>query len=170
MSVELIFISFLECQTTSDPEYKTQLRSLTHIIDKDGDLETDGHLSFRESCSEAQHVVDEDLCRRIGAQLAQMGDQFDREGMIEPKVVESLINDILTESLTEDRFAGAIQSVVKNLPPGIEEEKAYLAIAMILTSKVGRNIPGLLQSCYSTAVSVIQRNYWSYIQLLTRQR
>ncbi|XP_063785379.1 BH3-interacting domain death agonist-like [Pseudophryne corroboree] len=170
MSVERIFISFLEYQKTSDAEYQEQLKALAHCIDGDGDLETDGHATITSISPEGSPDVDEDLLRRIGAQLAQMGDQFEREGMIDPKVIETLINDILNESLTEDRFAAAVQSVLNKLPPGIEQEKACLAVAMNLTSKVGRNIPGLLQNCFSTAVTFIQRNYMSYVQLLTRQR
>lgn len=46
--------------------------------------------------------LDEELCRRIGAQLAELGDRFESEALIKPVLVESLVNEILDNSLTED--------------------------------------------------------------------
>ncbi|CAJ0963008.1 unnamed protein product [Ranitomeya imitator] len=173
MSAELIFVSFLECQRIDDPDFKSELQSIVQSLNKDGDLETDSHgrLSFRylETDGGSQPEVDEDLCRRIGAQLAQMGDRFEQEGTIKAEVVECLVNDILNNSLTEDRFADAVKRSMDNLPPGMDMEKATLAIAMSLTSKVGSNVPNLLHSCYSTALTFIRRNYRSCIDQLTTQ-
>lgn len=174
MSAELIFVAFLECQKTADPEFKCEIRSLVQTLDLDGDLETDSHGGVTFHCAlqtdgGPQPGVDADLCHRIGAQLAEMGDRFQQEGRIKPEVVESLVNDILNQSLTEDRFQDAVSSLLDNLPPGMELEQATLAVAMSLTSKVGCSVPNLLQNCFTTALSFIQRNYTSYIDRLTRQ-
>ncbi|XP_044133420.1 uncharacterized protein LOC122926099 [Bufo gargarizans] len=173
MSVELIFVAFLEHQKTVDVEFKAELQLLVRSLNQDGELETDSHGGVSFHCAEMsvgpQHVVDEDLCRRIGAQLAEMGDRFQKEGRIKTEVVESLVHDILNESLTEDRFEDAVKSLLNNLPPGTEMEQATLVVAMSLTSKVGSSVPDLLQNCFTTALTFIQRNYRSYIECLTSQ-
>ncbi|KAM4038973.1 BH3-interacting domain death agonist [Anomaloglossus baeobatrachus] len=173
MSAELIFVAFLECQKISDPDFRSELQCIVQALSKDGDLQTDSHtgISFRELQTDGgpEPEIDEDLCRRIGAQLAQLGDQFEQEGTIKAEVVECLVNDILNKSLTEDRFADAVKRSLHNLPPGMDLERATVAIAMSLTSKVGSNVPNLLQDCYSTALTFISSNYRSCIDQLTRQ-
>ncbi|KAM5172324.1 BH3-interacting domain death agonist [Mantella aurantiaca] len=173
MTVELILLTFLEKQKDQTPEYEEAVKSLAQALDKDGNLETDGVSPFR-SClvadSGSHPGVDEELCRRIGAQLAELGDRFEREALIKQEVVESLVNEILDESLTEDRFKVVVQSLQSNVPSGIEQEKASLAVAMLLTSKIGKSIPSLLHSCFATAVNFIQDNYNAYIEGLAEQR
>lgn len=174
MSAELIFVAFLECQKTADPELKCEIRSLVQSLDLDGGLETDSHggVSFHcglETDGGPQPGAEDELCRRIGTMLAEMGDQFEREGRIKPEVVESLVNDILNQSLTEDRFRDAVSGLLENLPPGMELEQATLAVAMSLTTKVGGCVPNLLQNCFTTALGFIQRNYTSYIDRLKGQ-
>ncbi|XP_075715899.1 BH3-interacting domain death agonist isoform X2 [Rhinoderma darwinii] len=174
MSAKLIFFAFLECQKCPDVEFDAELRSLVKSDGGDGDLQTDSYgfgplCGSLETDSGPQSEIDEELCRRIGAQLAMFGDRFEQEGRIKSEVVESLVNDILNESLTEDRFEDAVKSLMDNLPPGMDLEKATLVVAMSLTSKVGSSVPNLLQSCFTTALSFIQRNYRSYIDRLARQ-
>ncbi|XP_018417584.1 PREDICTED: BH3-interacting domain death agonist-like [Nanorana parkeri] len=113
--------------------------------------------------------LDDELCRRIGAQLAELGDRFEREALIKQEVVESLINEILDDSLTESRFEAVVQSLLKNIPAGIEQEKASLTVAMLLTRKIGDSIPSLLCSCFSTTASFIRGNFNSYLESLARQ-
>ncbi|XP_056373918.1 BH3-interacting domain death agonist [Hyla sarda] len=174
MSVELIFVAFLECQKTVDPEFKSELSSIKQSLHDEGDLQTDSHDVLPRHASlepdgGPQPLVEEELCRRIGAQLAEMGDRFQQEGRIRQEVVESLVHDILSENLTEDRFRDAVSSLLENLPPGMDLEKATLVVAMTLTSKVGCSVPNLLQNCFTTALNFIDRNYRSYVQRLSRQ-
>ncbi|XP_069820568.1 BH3-interacting domain death agonist-like [Dendropsophus ebraccatus] len=171
MNTELIFVAFLECQKSVDVEFKAELRSIKQSLGHD--LETDSHESvarsiYLETDGGPQPVVDEELCRRIGVQLAEMGDRFQQEGRIKPEVVESLVHDILSETLTEDRFKDAVNSLLVNLPPGMDLEKSTLAITMTLASKVGCSVPNLLQSCFTTTLNVINRNYFAYVQQLSR--
>ncbi|CAI9540819.1 unnamed protein product, partial [Staurois parvus] len=167
MTVERILLAFLEQQKDQSPDYKEAVKSLVQNVDKDGHLEADGGLSFKECLmtdSGSHPGVDEELCRRIGAQLAELGDLFEKEALIKQEVVEGLVNQILDKSLTEARFQEAVQSSLCKIPAGIEQEKASLVVAMMLTSKIGKSIPSLLQSCFTTAVSFIQDNYNAYIE------
>ncbi|KAG9461614.1 hypothetical protein GDO78_016253 [Eleutherodactylus coqui] len=173
MSAERIFLAFLECQKNEDPDFKVELQSLVQSRDQDDDLQTDsssGALFHR--CLETdgpQPIVNEDLCRRIGAQLAEMGDRFQLEDRIKSEVVESLVHDILSERLTEKRFEDAVRSSLDNLPAGLDMERATLVVAMSLTSRVASNVPNLLQSCFTTALNFIQRNCRSSLGQLTNQ-
>lgn len=63
----------------------------------------------------------------------------------------------------------AVESSLSRIPAGIEHEKASLVIAMLLTSKIGKSIPSLLQSCFTTAVSFIQGNYNAYVEGLAEE-
>ncbi|KAM9312992.1 BH3-interacting domain death agonist [Gastrophryne carolinensis] len=172
MQAELILLHFLECQTSPSSEYRAAVRSLSDEIGKDGVLESDGHLSFRAGSLEVDggepDAVDDEVCRRIGAQLAQMGDQFELEGLIKKEVVESVVNAIVTQSLTPERFGAAVRSLMDKAPPGLEQEKASALLAVKLTDMVGRSVPGLLSNCFTTACDFIRGN--AYLQQLAGQR
>ncbi|XP_077324977.1 BH3-interacting domain death agonist [Lithobates pipiens] len=173
MTVERILLAFLEHQKDQNNDYKEAVKSLAQTVDHDGCLETDGVSAFKDFVrpdSGSHPGVDEELCRRIGAQLAELGDLFEKENLIKQELVESLVNQILDDSLTEDRFKVAVESSLSKIPGGIEQEKASLVIAMLLTSKIGKSIPSLLQSCFNTAVSFIQDNYNAYVEGLAEER
>ncbi|XP_068128992.1 BH3-interacting domain death agonist-like [Hyperolius riggenbachi] len=183
MTVDLILLGFLQSQKDSSPDFQQAVECLAQSIEKDGYLEADGGPPMKCISSQvgesAEHVVpdggphpnlDEELCRRIGAQLAELGDRFEREGVIKQEVVESLVHDVLSDTLSEERFSKAVKSLLSNVPAGIEQETASLVVAMTLTSKVGKMVPNLLANCCSTTSRFIERNYSYYIDRLTGQR
>ncbi|CAH2276452.1 BH3-interacting domain death agonist [Pelobates cultripes] len=172
LDVELVLLTYLKHTSSEDHEYKLVL----DILERDfqthadyGDLETDGNIPVLRT-SEDSGFVDEELCRRIGAQLAELGDKLEREGRIKKEVVECVVQDLLTNSLTESRFEELIKSVMQNLPAGIETEKATVAVAMALTKEVGCSVPSLLQNFFYYTAGFIQRNYLAYLQQIDRQR
>ncbi|KAG8548784.1 hypothetical protein GDO81_024184 [Engystomops pustulosus] len=175
MEVELIFVAFLKNQKSGDSDYRFELGSLEKLLGHGSELETDGRGGVGYRCiiepdGGPQPDDDSELYRRIGAQLAEMGDRFEQDGTITSEVVEGLVNDILSKSLTEDRFADAVKSVLSSsLPPGMEVEQATMIAAMSLTSRVGKSVPSLLQNCFTTAAAYIRRNCSSSLEQITRQ-
>ncbi|KAM4677937.1 BH3-interacting domain death agonist [Discoglossus pictus] len=193
VDVELVLLSFLECQKCPDQEYVWRLGSLmekvqSRSLDCDGMLQTDGNISVQKmertqmdgemnlvnsmaSAGPQGPGVDEELCRSIGAQLAALGDQFDEK--IKQEDVDNLVQMLLEDSLTEEGFSKQIKNVLGsmtgNLPPGLEQESATAIIAMSLTRKVASNVPALLDRFFQTTTGYLQRNCMSYFQRLTRQ-
>ncbi|MEE6477987.1 hypothetical protein FKM82_011697 [Ascaphus truei] len=172
VDVELILLSFLESHRCSgnDDEFHHELVFLVDEVQSktpqyrtladDGELQTDGNLSGEE--------VDEALCCSIGAQLAKMGDQL--EGKIKQEVIDKLIEQMLNETLTEERFLEQVNSLLGSLPPGIEQESASVVIAMTLTTKMARNVPALLHRVFHCTAAYIQRNYLACLLRLAGQR
>ncbi|KAG8438750.1 hypothetical protein GDO86_005082 [Hymenochirus boettgeri] len=141
--------------------------------EEEDSLETDGNNSYRECqmlAAQGGTEVDVNLCREIGAQLAILGDKLEREGRINQEIVSNLIDAMLNESLSEERFSKVVRSLVDNIPPGIEQEKAEVAIAMILTKKVASSVPALLQRFFQATSNLLQRNYLTCLQRLASQR
>ncbi|XP_053318456.1 BH3-interacting domain death agonist-like [Spea bombifrons] len=173
VNVDLILLSFLKEGQIPDNEYNYALNMLEQEVNKrssDGELQTDGHSPVPRLEGPSVTEVDEELCRRIAAQLAELGDKFDREGRIKKEMVESVVEGLLSDSLSEKRFQEVINSALPNLPPGIEKETAILAVTMTLTKKVGCNVPNLLQNFFRYTADFIQSNYVAYLQQLSRQR
>uniref|UniRef100_A0A8C5PIH2 BH3-interacting domain death agonist n=1 Tax=Leptobrachium leishanense TaxID=445787 RepID=A0A8C5PIH2_9ANUR len=170
VDVELVILNFLKHSSSQDADYNLALRILEDELqcnDLDGDLETDGNTPVPRKIDVSE--VDDELCRQIGAQLAELGDRFEREGMIKKEVVESIVQDLLNESLSEKRFSDLIKSVLLNIPPGIEQEKATVAIALTLTKEVGCAVPNLLQNLFHYTSQFIRGNYLAYLQQFGRQ-
>ncbi|KAM4748717.1 BH3-interacting domain death agonist [Rhinophrynus dorsalis] len=149
VDVDLIFLSFLECYQCQNIEFKNELSCLVQKVrPTEGDLQPDGNLSFRSvelmSSVEGEQEVDADLCRRIGAQLAELGDKLEREGRIKQEVVDSLVDAVLNNSFTEERFSADINSLLGNLPPGVDQEKALIFFLSTLFQRFSADINSLL--------------------------
>ncbi|KAM8971846.1 BH3-interacting domain death agonist [Pelodytes ibericus] len=173
VDVELILLTFLKQDKSQDAEFNLALGLLEDKVQSqgsDGELETDGNIPVPSSFLLDVGDVDEDLCRRIGAQLAELGDKLDKEGKIKKEVVECVVQDLLNECLSQQRFTELINSVLENLPTGIEQEKATLAIAMTLTKKVSCTVPYLMERFFRYTASFVEQNYMTYLQQFTRQR
>ncbi|XP_075458543.1 BH3-interacting domain death agonist [Ascaphus truei] len=181
VDVELILLSFLESHRCSgnDDEFHHELVFLVDEVQSktpqyrtladDGELQTDGNLSGKKTRVETGgEEVDEALCCSIGAQLARMGDQL--EGKIKQEVIDKLIEQMLNETLTEERFLEQVNSLLGSLPPGIEQESASVVIAMTLTTKMARNVPALLHRVFHCTAAYIQRNYLTCLLRLAGQR
>ncbi|CAM2097705.1 unnamed protein product [Caretta caretta] len=101
----------------------------------DGELQTDGNRSGRFSNGEPDSVVDEDIFRLIGAQLAEIGDQVARE--IQPRVVNDLVQQFVNENLSKEeimrRLSNTVEGLVRTIPLEMEQEKAITSTITLLT-------------------------------------
>ncbi|KAE8613466.1 hypothetical protein XENTR_v10007733 [Xenopus tropicalis] len=184
LSVEKILLSYLEIDLPRTNEELREELSLfaggkprlqgRALFQSEGELETDGNVQLRDSGTIAyegvEQEVDEELCRRIAAQLAEMGDKLEREMKIKPEVVNGLVDAMLNQTLLEEHLAATVQSLVQTVPPGVEQEMAAVAIAMILTKKAVTNAPSLLQNICRTTTRFVERNYRACLERLARQR
>ncbi|NXP46840.1 BID protein, partial [Heliornis fulica] len=130
------------------------------------ELQTDGnrsgHLQNGEPVSEAE--VNE-VVRLIAAQLAEIGDQFDKE--IQARVVNDLVQHFLNENLSGEeitqRMSEAVAGLARAIPSDMEQEKAMLVLAMVLTRRIANTMPSLLQRVFSTTVTYISQQFHNYI-------
>ncbi|NXG64756.1 BID protein, partial [Hemiprocne comata] len=103
--------------------------------------------------------VNEEVVRIIAAQLAEIGDQFDKE--IKARVVNDLVQHFLNDNLSGEEIARRMSEVVEELaraiPSDMEQEKAVLVIAMVLTKKIANTMPSLLQHVFSTTVNYMSQ-------------
>ncbi|XP_018096385.1 BH3-interacting domain death agonist isoform X2 [Xenopus laevis] len=136
----------------------------------EGDLETDGNVPLKSTDIIQLEEEDEELCRRIAAQLAEIGDKLEREMKIKPEVVDGLVDAMLNNTLDEEHLAATVQSLVQTAPPGVEQELATVAVAMILTKKAVTNAPSLLHNICHTTTQFVERNYRACLERLARQR
>ncbi|XP_038268072.1 BH3-interacting domain death agonist [Dermochelys coriacea] len=131
----------------------------------DGELQTDGNRSGRFSNGEPDSVVDEDIFRLIGAQLAEIGDQVARE--IQPRVVNDLVQQFVNENLSKEeimrRLSNTVEGLVRTIPLEMEQEKAMLVLAMVLARTVANKMPSLLHRVFNTTVNYINQNLHNYV-------
>uniref|UniRef100_A0A8C9LCF9 BH3-interacting domain death agonist n=1 Tax=Pavo cristatus TaxID=9049 RepID=A0A8C9LCF9_PAVCR len=135
--------------------------------DSDGELQTDGnrsgHLQNGDLVLEPE--VNEEIFRTIAAQLAEIGDQLDKQ--IEAKVVNDLVQHFLNENLPIEEItrclSQAVQGLARAIPSDLEQEKAMLVLAMLLTKKVANRVPSLLQRVFSTTVNYISQHLHNYV-------
>ncbi|NXK08133.1 BID protein, partial [Herpetotheres cachinnans] len=133
------------------------------------ELQTDGnrsgHLQNGElgECS-FLHPVNE-VVRTIAAQLAEIGDQFDKE--INARVVNDLMQHFLNENLSGEEIirhmSEAVEGLARAIPSDMEQEKAMLVLAMVLTKKIANTMPSLLQRVFSTTVNYISQQFHNYV-------
>ncbi|NXF33564.1 BID protein, partial [Nyctibius bracteatus] len=109
--------------------------------------------------------INEEVVRIIAAQLAEIGDQFDKE--IKARVVNDLVQHFLNENLSGEeitrRMSEAVEGLARAIPSDMEQEKAMLVLAMVLTKKIANTMPSLLQRVFSTTVNYISQQLHNYI-------
>lgn len=57
----------------------------------------------------------------------------------------------------------AVEGLARAIPSDLEQEKAMLVLAMLLTKKVANQMPSLLQRVFSTTVNYISQHFHNYI-------
>uniref|UniRef100_A0A8V0Y9D1 BH3-interacting domain death agonist n=1 Tax=Gallus gallus TaxID=9031 RepID=A0A8V0Y9D1_CHICK len=169
---------------SSGCEFREQLPSLQSqgvlcsvkdalCYDSDGELQTDGnrsgHLQNGELVPDPE--VNEAIVRTIAAQLAEIGDQLDKQ--IKAKVVNDLVQHFLNENLPREEItrclSQAVEGLARAIPSDLEQEKAMLVLAMLLTKKVANQMPSLLQRVFSTTVNYISQHFHNYIVRMLRE-
>ncbi|XP_025926172.1 BH3-interacting domain death agonist isoform X2 [Apteryx mantelli] len=175
----ILLYNFL--QSSSNCEFGDQLQALQSqgiipsikcvcYYDDEGELQTDGNRS-----GHLQNVfvpeVNEEILQIIGAQLAEIGDQMDKE--IQAKVVNDLVQHFLNENLSREEItwclSQAVEGLARAIPSDMEQEKALLVLAMVLTKKIANRVPSLLQRVFSTTVNYISQHLHTYIVGMLRE-
>ncbi|KAK2539687.1 Bid [Columba guinea] len=179
----VLLYSFLE--VSLDCMFREQLHSLQsqgivpvlqgkYWYDDEMELQTDGNRSGHllqngEPVFEPQ--VDEEVVRLIAAQLAEIGDQFDKE--IKTRLVNDLVQQFLNENLPGEAItrcmSEAVEGLVRAMPPDMEQEKATLVLAMVLTKKIVNTVPSLLPRVFRTTVNYINQHLHNYIVRMASQ-
>ncbi|XP_032077345.1 BH3-interacting domain death agonist [Thamnophis elegans] len=151
---------------------KTQLLApKCYSVYDDGELQTDGNNFGRvedRALGEQAPVVDEAIFRKIGVQLAVIGDKLAAE--IEHPFVDNLAEHFRMENVSSQvitkHLSDAVKKVVARMPPEIEKEKAMLVAAMVLAKKVANVVPASLQQVFNTTVNYINQNLHNYVNHL----
>ncbi|XP_015720670.1 BH3-interacting domain death agonist isoform X1 [Coturnix japonica] len=173
----MLLFAFLDVKS-SGCEFREQLpllqkqsilRSAKEVqcYDSDGELQTDGnrsgHLQNGELVLDPE--VNEEVVRTIAAQLAEIGDQLDKQ--IRAKVVNDLVQHFRNENLPREEItrylSQAVEGLARAIPSDLEQEKAMLVLAMLLTKKVANQVPSLLQRVFSTTVNYINQHLHNYV-------
>ncbi|KAM6419266.1 BH3-interacting domain death agonist isoform 1-T1 [Pluvialis apricaria] len=177
-----LLYTFLE--VSSDCKFREQLHSLqsqeilpflkgSYCCDDEVELQTDGnrsgHLQNGELVFDPE--VNEEVVRIIAAQLAEIGDQFDKE--IKARVVNDLVQHFLNENLSGEEItrhmSEAVEGLARAIPSDMEREKATLVLAMVLTKKIANTMPSLLQRVFRTTVNYISQQLHNYIVRMLRE-
>ncbi|NXO08183.1 BID protein, partial [Oriolus oriolus] len=132
----------------------------------DDELQTDGNRSGHFRNGELGLApTNEEVIRIIAAQLAEIGDQFDKE--IQGRVVNDLVQHFLNENLSKEEITQHMSRVVRELtqsiPSDMEQEKAMLVLAMVLTKKIVNTVPSLLHRVFSTTLNYMNQQLHNYI-------
>ncbi|NXY59603.1 BID protein, partial [Callaeas wilsoni] len=141
----------------------------------DDELQTDGNRSghFRNG-DLGLAPTNEDVIRIIAAQLAEIGDQFDKE--IQERVVNGLVQHFLNEKLSKEanpslpsiqeitqHMSRAVRELTQSMPLDMEQEKAMLVLAMVLTKKIVNTVPSLLHRVFNTTLNYMNQQLHNYI-------
>ncbi|NXO65172.1 BID protein, partial [Phainopepla nitens] len=132
----------------------------------DDELQTDGNRSGHFQNGElALAATNEDVIRIIAAQLAEIGDQFDKE--IQGRAVNDLVQHFLSEHLSTEELtqhmSRAVSELARCIPSDMEQEKVKLVLAMVLTKKIVNTVPSLLQHVFNTTVNYMNQQLHPYI-------
>ncbi|NXN88980.1 BID protein, partial [Bombycilla garrulus] len=132
----------------------------------DDELQTDGNRSGHFQNGElALAATSEDVIRVIAAQLAEIGDQFDKE--IQGRVVNDLVQHFLSEHLSREeltqRMSRAVSELARCIPSDMEQERVQLVLAMVLTKKIVNTVPSLLQRVFNTTLNYMNQQLHTYI-------
>ncbi|XP_063165279.1 BH3-interacting domain death agonist isoform X2 [Candoia aspera] len=169
----ILLYSFLE--SSSDIAFASKLSTLKNQLlvqtpfrtaFDEGELQTDGNSFGR--VEERALVADEEVFRRIGAQLAVIGDRLAAE--IEPSFVNNLAQQFMVQNVPSQEItqhlSQAVEAVMRTMPRDMEQEKAMLVAAMVLAKKVANIVPAFLQQVFNTTVNYINHNLHDYVNNL----
>ncbi|XP_009277237.1 BH3-interacting domain death agonist [Aptenodytes patagonicus] len=176
----VLLYTFLE--VSSDCNFREQLHSLqsqgivpflkgSYCYDDEVELQTDGNRSGHLQNGELVHDPEiNEILRIVATQLAEIGDQLDKE--IKPRTVNDLVQHFLNENLSGEEItrymSEAVEGLARALPSDMEQEKAMLVLAMVLTKKIANTMPSLLQRVFSTTVNYISQQFHNYIVRMLR--
>ncbi|XP_058709050.1 BH3-interacting domain death agonist isoform X1 [Poecile atricapillus] len=169
MEYALLF-TFLEA--SSDCKFRDQLHSLQSQqimlcqVNDDDELQTDGNRSGHFQNGELGLApTNEDVIRIIAAQLAEIGDQLDKD--IQGRVVNDLVQHFLNENLSREEItlhmSRAVRELTRSIPSDMEQEKAMLVLAMLLTKKIVNTVPSLLRHVFNTTLNYMNQQFHNYI-------
>ncbi|NXI15805.1 BID protein, partial [Irena cyanogastra] len=132
----------------------------------DDELQTDGNRSGHFQNGElGLAATNEDVIRIIAAQLAEIGDQFDKE--IQGRVVNDLVRHFLNENLSNEEItlhmSRVVREIIQSIPSDMEQEKAMLVLAMVLTRRIANTVPSLLRRVFNTTVNFMNQQLHNYI-------
>ncbi|NXU62107.1 BID protein, partial [Horornis vulcanius] len=138
----------------------------------DDELQTDGNRSGHFQNGELGLApTNEEVIRLIAAQLAAIGDQFDKE--IQERVVNDLVQHFRNENLSREEItrhmSRAVGELIRSIPPDMEQEKAMLVLAMLLTKKILNTVPSLLQRVYNATLNYMNQQFHDYIVNMVSQ-
>ncbi|NXQ31550.1 BID protein, partial [Alaudala cheleensis] len=133
----------------------------------DDELQTDGNRSGHFQNGELELApTNEEVIRIIAAQLAQIGDQFDKE-LLQGRVVNDLVQHFLNENLSTEEITLHLSRVVRELaraiPSDMEQERAMLVLAMLLTKKIVNTVPSLLHRAFNATRNYMNQQFHNYI-------
>ncbi|XP_005144465.1 BH3-interacting domain death agonist [Melopsittacus undulatus] len=174
-----LLYTFLE--VSPDCKFREQLHSLQNewfqcqcdYSDDDAELQTDGNQSgqMRNGEPAFDPRVHDEVIRLIAAQLAEAGDKFDKE--IKARVVNDLVQHFLNENLSREEItrhmSEAVEGLARAIPSDMEQEKAMLVLAMVLTKKIANTAPSLLHRVFNTTVNYISQQFHNYIARMMRE-
>ncbi|NXW74044.1 BID protein, partial [Hirundo rustica] len=138
----------------------------------DDELQTDGNRSGHLQNGELEGApTNEEVIRIIAAQLAEIGDQFDKE--IQGRVVNDLVQHFLDAKLSKEEIirhmSRIVEELIRSIPADMEHEKATLVLAMVLAKKVLNTAPSLLRRVYDTTLNYMNQ-FHDYIVDMVSQR
>lgn len=166
---QALLLTFLEA--SSDCKFRDQLPSLESQqfmcqASDDDELQTDGNRSghFRNGERELA-PTNEEVIRIIAAQLAEIGDQLNKD--IQGRTVNELVQHFMNENLSTQEItlhmSRAVRELMRSLPSDMEQEKAMLVLAMVLTKKIVNTMPSLLHRVFNTTVNYMNQQLHNYI-------
>ncbi|XP_058046511.1 BH3-interacting domain death agonist [Ahaetulla prasina] len=109
-------------------------------------------------------VANEETFRKIGAQLAAIGDKLANE--IDDSLVNNLAQQFIMGNVSSQHLSDTVRNAMARMPPEMGQEKAMLMATMILAKKVANVVPMLLQQVFNTTVNYINENLHDYVNNL----
>ncbi|NXS00889.1 BID protein, partial [Oxylabes madagascariensis] len=135
----------------------------------DDELQTDGNRSghFQNGLA----PTDEEVFRNIAAQLAEIGDQFDKE--INARVVNDLVQHFGDQNLSTEEvtlyMSSVVEELVQSIPLDLAQEKAMLVLAMVLSKRIMNTVPSLVCRVFNTTVNFMNQQLHDYIADMVSQ-
>ncbi|XP_043943529.1 BH3-interacting domain death agonist-like [Protopterus annectens] len=172
-----ILYYFLEHDASFHARYKSQLDKLKQEVimpveavwmktfedadekQEDGDLQTDGIPLSTPAFRTHESVELDDLCRAIGSQLAQIGDELDSK--MQPNLIADFIRKMHAQLPDKDQLdlvTSVVHTVFQDRTSEIQPEEYLAVCTMLLVKKVALRAPDLLQKTFRVAVQFINQH------------